>query len=294
VDWNQIYPGDFAGLSQSNSDHWGCLWERTDQHNMGQIARHPLEEWSDLDCYEWPDPDDPAFYEGMEVQFENAEGKYVLIGYFMLLYERMWALRGFENNLIDLLTRRDKSEHLADRIMEFFFRWVENVKRRFPESIHGVHFSDDWGTQQSLMINPDLWRDFFKPRYKRMFAAMREAGWHVWMHSDGKINDILDDLIDIGVDSINLQQPRLNGITEIGRRFRGRICFESLCDIQSTLPFKNDKEIRQEAHMLLEQWSTSEGGFILSDYGEGRAIGVPPEKKRVMLDAFLEMDPWKS
>jgi hypothetical protein len=205
----------------------------------------------------------------------------------------MWALRGMENLFKDLIIEREKTEMLADRILEFFLRWVENIKSKFPDQIHGVHFSDDWGTQQTLMINPSLWREFFKPRYKKIFDAMHEAGWHAWMHSDGKINDILDDLIEIGVHSINLQQPRLNGIEEIGKRFRGRISFESTCDIQSTLPFGDEEAIRSEAHLLMERWATPEGGFVLSDYGEGRAIGVAPEKKRIMLEAFLEADPWK-
>lgn len=293
VDWNQIYPGDFTGVSNTTVDHWGCLWVRTGQPNMGQIKVHPLADWDALDHYRWPDPDDLAFYEGMDEQFATIEGKYVLVGYFMLLFERMWALRGFENLLADLLAERERTEGLADLIVEFALRWIENISERFPQSIHGVHFSDDWGTQQALMIRPVLWREFFKPRYRRIFDAMHRAGWHAWMHSDGKINVILEDLIEIGVDSINLQQPRVMGIEEVGQQFRGRICFESLCDIQHTLPFKGAAEIREEAQLLLEHWAAPDGGFILSDYGNGRAIGVAVEKKRVMLDAFLEADPWR-
>ena len=70
------------------------------------------------------------------------------------------------------------------------------------------------------------------------------------------------------------------------------MCFESLCDIQHTLPFKTNEEIREEARLLLAHWATPRGGFILSDYGDGRAIGVPLEKKQVMLAAFQEYDPW--
>jgi len=293
VDWNQVYPGDFVGVSDTTLDHWGCLWVRTDMVNMGQIKRHPLADWRALDHYRWPDPDDPAFYEGVEEEFAGTEGKYVLIGYFMLLFERMWALRGFENILVDLLMERERAETLADRIVAFALRWIENVSQRFPGRIHGVHFSDDWGTQHALMIKPELWREFFKPRYKRILAAMHQVGWHAWMHSDGRINAILEDLIEVGVDSINLQQPRALGIEEIGREFRGRICFESLCDIQHTLPFRGAEEVRAEARHLLEHWAAPDGGFILSDYGEGQAIGVAPEKKRIMLEAFLEADPWR-
>ena len=73
----------------------------------------------------------------------------------------------------------------------------------------------------------------------------------------------------------------------------GKVCFSSLCDIQHTLPYKSEKEIREEAELLLRHWGTKDGGFILSDYGDGEAIGVADEKKAAMLRAFQDFDPWK-
>jgi hypothetical protein len=110
------------------------------------------------------------------------------------------------------------------------------------------------------------------------------------MHSCGKINAILESLVEIGVDLLNLQQPRVLGIEEVGRQFRGRVAFDSVCDIQHTLPFKDADEIRAEARLLLTHWSTLAGGFVLGDYGDGTAIGVGIEKKQVMLEAFLAAD----
>jgi hypothetical protein len=214
----------------------------------------------------------------MENHFENSDGKYIITGIFMLLFERMHSLRGLENTMMDFYLERKKIEMLADRIMEFHIRVIENISDRFPGRIHGLSFTDDWGTERALLINPELWREFFKPRYKQIFDKAKGAGWHIWMHS---------------WNVINLQQPRALGIEEIGKEFQGRICFSSLCDIQHTLPFKNGKDIREEAHLLLKHWAAPEGGFILSDYGDGNAIGVDNEKKKIMLDAFLEFDPFK-
>jgi hypothetical protein len=182
---------------------------------------------------------------------------------------------------------------LADRIMAFDLAIIQNISQRFPGQIHGLTFSDDWGTQENLIISPKLWREFFKPRYKQIFDAIHQAGWHVWMHSCGRINPIIGDLIEIGLDAINLQQPRALGIEEIGQKFSGKICFVSLCDIQHTLPFKNETEIAEEAQLLLECWATPEGGFILDDYGDGDALAVSIDKKQMMLAAFLNADPWK-
>jgi len=291
VGWNQIGTGDKS--LRETVDEWGCLWQRSGVANMGQVKGHPLDAWAKLGCFRWPDPDDPAFYLGMEERFRGSDDKYVTTGIFMLLFERLHALRGFENTLTDLYLERERLEALADRIVAFDLGIIENISRRFPGRIHGFSFTDDWGTELATFISPALWDDFFKPRYKKIFDAVHAAGWHVWMHSCGKVNGIIEGLIEIGLDAINLQQPRALGIEEIGERFRGRICFESLCDIQHTLPFGSNDEIRAEAKLLLAAWANGRGGFVLSDYGDGTAIGVSEDKKRVMLEAFLENDPWR-
>jgi hypothetical protein len=291
VSWNQIGVGN-KELRESN-DEWGCTWIRSEVKNMGQVKGHPLADWKVVDKFKWPDPTNPAFYEGMEGKFEGADDKYIITEIFMLLFERMHALHGFQNTLTDLYLEKNRIEFLADKIVEFNLGLIQHISQRFPGRIHGLGFTDDWGTQKGVFIKPVMWEEIFKPRYQRIFDAIHQAGWHVWMHSCGKINAILDRLIEAGVDVINLQQPRALGIEEIGQRFRGRICFESLCDIQHTLPFKSSDEIRKEARTLLDHWSTPGGGFILSDYGDGNAIGVSTETKQIMLEAFLEADPFK-
>jgi hypothetical protein len=290
--WNQQGTGDHR--RKITYDEWGCGWQRTDVKNMGQITVHPINEWRDLDAYRWPDPDDPAFFDGMEERAAGMDDSYyITTSLFMLLFERMHGLRGFENTMVDLYLERSNIEKLADRIVEFDVQMIKNIAARFPGKIDGFSFTDDWGTELALFINPDLWREFFKPRYKLIFDTVRRAGWHVWMHSCGKVNAILEDLIEIGCHVVNLQQPRALGIEDIGRRFAGRLCFEALCDIQQTLPFKGAEEIRAEAELLLECWGTENGGFIFSDYGDDAAINATPEKKRVMYDAFMENDRWR-
>ena len=153
----------------------------------------------------------------MEARFAGSEGKYIRTGIFMLLFERMHALHGFEATLTDLYLERERIEALADRIVEVDLGIIENISRRFGDRIHGFSFTDDWGTQQAVFVRPALWDEFFKPRYKVLFDAIHAAGWHIWMHSCGKVNDYIEGLIEIGLDAINLQQPRALGIEEIGR-----------------------------------------------------------------------------
>ena len=103
----------------------------------------------------------------------------------------------------------------------------------------------------------------------------------------GKVNEIIEGYIEAGVDVVNLQQSRALGIPEIGRRYQGRIAFESLADIQHTLPTSDKTLVERDVRELMEYWADEQGGFVFSDYGDNRAIGVEdPEIKRFMYECF--------
>jgi uroporphyrinogen decarboxylase len=106
VGWNQIGTGDQT--VKLTYDEWHCGWSRSDVKNMGQVTVHPLDEWSKLSSYRWPDPDDPALYEGMAARFVGSDDKYILTGIFMVLFERLHSLRGFQNLLEDMYVDRVK------------------------------------------------------------------------------------------------------------------------------------------------------------------------------------------
>ena len=290
--WNQIGTGDHE--KKLTFDEWHCGWARSDVKNMGQVTVHPLDDWSKVESYPWPKPDDPAFYEGMAQRFDGGEGKYVLTGIFMVFFERLHSLRGFSNLLVDIYEAPERIAELADRVADVQVGIIEEISSRFSGYIDGISFTDDWGTERDTFLSPELFDEFFRPRYERIFGACRKAGWHIWLHSCGRVNKFIPAFIDLGVDALNLQQPTILGIEEIGAEFAGKICFQSLCDIQKTLPSKGAEEIVREARSLIEHWGTDAGGFILSDYGDGVAIDVPLEKKQIMFDAFLKADRWKS
>ncbi|MCC6443643.1 MAG: hypothetical protein IT210_09345 [Armatimonadetes bacterium] len=277
--------------SQPHEDEWGVVWTPAPEGitNMGQPLGHNLTSWELFDEIPWPDPHDESRYAHIEAQLERAGDKYVVIGCGFTFLERMHYLRGMIDLFIDFYENPDEVHKLAERVVAFPIGVAEEVGKRFRGRIHGMGMTDDWGTQQAAYTNLPLFRKFFKAHYRRLYGAIHGAGMHAWMHSCGHVNDIVGEWIDCGLDVVNLQQPCNLGIEEMGRRYRGRICFESLCDIQMTLPWKDAEAIRSEARQLLDHWATPAGGFVLSDYGDGAAIGVPIEKKRVMLEAFLAM-----
>jgi len=291
-------PPEAAG--DDSLDQWLCRWAKTDEPNMGQVKGHPLEDLAAMKDYPWPDGDDPRRFETVPQRLAELAAdaarrdKYITTGIFMILWERMHSLHGFENCMLDLMDDTPAIHELADRILEYDLAIVRNMHRLCGRSIQGFSFTEDWGTQIDLHISPRLWRRFFLPRYRKLFSAIHECGWHVWMHSCGKINKAIGGLIEAGLDVINMQQPRTNGIEEIGRQFAGEICFETLCDIQKTLPVGDRGRITAEAEALLRSWGTPDGGFVLGDYGDHTAIGTAPETKEFMLAEFRRLDPYSN
>lgn len=272
-------------------DQWGCRWEQSEVANMGQVRGHPVSDLSQIDDYPMPDYTRDQWYVGKEEALARAEdaGQYMTAGIFMILFERMHSLCGMDTVLMGLLGERDAMETLADRIVETQLTLIEGYRTHFGDRLQGITMTDDWGTQQAAFISYGLWMDFFAPRYRRLFDAMHAAGWDVWLHTCGKVNELVEGFIDVGVNVVNLQQPRALGIEEMGRRYRGRITFESLSDIQATLPTGDAGRIAADADALADHWMKPEGGFVFSDYGDSNAIGTAATSKMTMYRAFSEI-----
>jgi len=280
-------------------DQWLCRWDHTDEDNIGQIKGHPLADLAAMKDFPWPDGADPRRFANVPARLDEIAAdplrrdKYVAFGLYFLLWERMHSLRGFAECMMDLMDDSPQIHEIADRILEYDIAVVRGMHAVAGDRIQGVVSTDDWGTQLDLHISPELWQRFFQPRYKKLFDVVHECGYHMWMHSCGKINKIIPGLIEAGLDVINMQQPLTNGIDEIGRDFAGKICFETLCDIQKTLPGGDRNEIEVQAAQLLGSWGTPEGGFVLGDYGHEAAIGTEAGTREFMLETFRRLDPWK-
>lgn len=270
------------------ADDWGCIWKVTEVKNMGQVKSGPLEDWSKLDSYIPPDPADPFYFERVDREIAEAKDRYVCLTSHFNLFERLHMLHGFSRTLMDFYYAPVKIERVLDMILDFKVRQIDEVHRRYGDRVHGVFLTDDWGTQNATLISSQLFKDFFFDRYRTLVNRYHEHGYHFILHSCGRINDFVELFIDIGVDVMNMQQPRVYGIEELGRRYAGRIAFLATVDIQSTLPSNNPVAIREEAHKLVDTWGTRDGGFIVFNYGDPEGINVKDEMCAVMFEAFME------
>jgi len=270
-------------------DDWGCGWSTTDQKNIGQVTTFPLADWSGLKIYRPPDPRNPFYYERLGAMIDEAGDRYVCLTAHSLLFSRLHKLRGFENTMLDFYLEPERVHRVLDMIVDFKIAQCDELRRRFGDRIHGLFVADDWGTQQGTFVNRKMLDEFFAARYKKIFDAIHDCGWHVVLHSCGRINAFVPAFVDLGVDVLNMQQSRDYGIVEFGGAFRGKVCFAATVDIQTTMPHATDEEIREEARILVEHWSTPQGGMIAFDYGVWDAIGVRREKPYVMFDEFKKL-----
>jgi uroporphyrinogen-III decarboxylase len=156
------------------------------------------------------------------------------------------------------------------------------VKRFIGMDIDIMAYPEDLGMQNGPMLSPDHFRDYIKPSYQRLMAPAREKGVIVHMHSDGHIHDLLEDIIDGGVELINLQDL-VNGIDWIAGRFAGKICIELDIDRQfitsKGTPGQIDALIREE----VEKIGRKEGGLMMI---YGLYPGIPMENVKALMDAM--------
>ncbi len=275
-------------------DEWGCRWEKIVETGTqsGQVKGHPLANWDDLNKYQFPDPYAEGRFEDTKKSILRYKNRYIFGSMGVSGFYRLSALRGFENALTDIYLEPLKLSRLADEIFGFE---EEIIKQYGKLEIDGISFWDDWGTEEALFIHPQKWREIFKPRYKKQFELIHKLGMKVYFHSCGHVWDILGDLIEIGADVLNLEQPlvfstkKINGIDRLAREFGGKACFECCVDQQRTLNSGSREEIVQEAKHLCQALGKYNGGFIALADGGG-ALGIVPEENiRIMMQAFKEL-----
>ena len=275
-------------------DEWGVVWGYGDScAATGIPLTAPLEDIVDIARYEFPDPQGPGRFDRIVPTVQGCRDKYCYLTWFGLLFERLHFLLGFDKTLIELATNTKKVEYALDRIVEFDLGLITNLADTFKGDVKAFAATDDWGGQQNLFIDPAVWRKVFKPRYARIASEVHRRGLDFWLHSDGKIEEIIPDLIEIGVDVFNLNTPRLLGIKEFGQRFAGRACFCIYIDLQKTAVSGSLEEIVKDAHDLVDYWSNERGSGVLAMDYRGNEIyqGLYSqeeilERKRIALGAF--------
>lgn len=264
-------------------DDWGTLWWVTVEGRCGIPVEYPIKpDLSDYKQYKWPEVFSAGVpeYKLYSGHMAGRRDDYYARGGWIVFFEQMQQLFGFENLLVALSLEMPEVFQLRDDLLKFNLAWLD---KWLASDYQGIHFADDWGSQTNLLIPPDLWRSFFKPVYKEMFSKVKNKGLHVWYHSDGNILEIIPDLIELGVDVLNCQASVMD-FKQLNK-FTGKIAFRTDIDRQKVLPFVSSGEVKEYVFELFHNLGTPDGGIIAC--GE-ISEDVPLENIKAMYEAFTE------
>jgi len=260
---------DFNG-ERIITDEWGCDWD-TSQDLF--YCSHPLEDWELLESYRFPDPWAPGYLDYTEKLVQQYAKDYIVTSYhFCCLFERAYILRGFENVLVDFYAEEDLLCALLDRITDFH---VELAKRYISIGVNCGRIVDDYGSQHGMIMSPDMWRKYIKPRLQRIYDVYRNAGLPIIHHSCGNIMPIIGDLADMGVNVLNPVQPQALDLEKLAAEYGDRIAFfGGICN-QTVLPHGTPEEIDEEVKRVTGILGKN-GRYVISP-SNGMGKDVPLE-----------------
>ena len=266
-------------------DRFGVVWERSVDKDIGQPSGCVLPEPT-LKGYELPDPLASGLFEPIPEQLERFGDRFRVFAVSFSLYERAWTLRGMTNLMMDFHDHPDFVDELLNAIADHN---IALMREALNYDIDAFYFGDDWGQQRGLQMSPTHWHRFIRPPLKRMYGVARAAGKYVIIHCCGKVDELFDDLIEIGLNCFNPFQPEVMDVFALMDRYRGRLAFYGGLSTQKTLPYGSPEDVRHETRRLLDMGR--DGGYILAP---AHAVegDVPLENMLAFIDTVQQQPGW--
>ncbi len=267
------------------TDEWGTRWG----HAYGGVGATyidcPIKDWSELDDYlarRMPDANAPGrLDDARRIAEMHRDSKYVVGLVQLTLFERMHALRGMEQLFMDFYLNEREVNRLSEAITDYLIQLVGGWARL---GVDGLLFTDDWGTQTSLMIGLEMWRKFFIAPYRRIFQEVHRHDMDVLFHSCGNVTEIIPDLIDVGVDVVDPIQPGAMNPQEVGRRFGGKVAFSGGIDDQRLVSY-TPQELKDEVRRAIDAMGRPYGNAYLVGAANAMTPDIPIENLQALFEA---------
>ena len=268
-------------------DEWGVTMASPEEGIAAVSVKHPLADWRALEHYAPPPLPDLKAEEKQRPNLaaENRRDA-VAAGHLVTgglphghTFLRLCDLRGYEALTYDMADGEPRLWRVIEMIEAHNTALVRTSLRRGAE---WIAYPEDLGMQNGPMLSPEHFRTYIKPSYRRLMNIAREAGGIIHMHSDGDIRDLADDLVESGVQVVNLQDL-VNGIDWIRRRFRGRVCIDLDIDRQNVTRFGTPAEVDALIRTEVETLGSREGGLMMI---YGMYPGIPPANAKALMDAM--------
>jgi len=262
VECNQKHDGEYV-------DEYGIV-KRLVEYDGGsymEIVKNPLENLDAWSSYRFPDPEQQPILRKQYEEFKRSIDKYgkthvIVGGVTCTIFEGAEMLRGMSRLFVDFLENEGFVNELMDQLMHYHFK----VGKKLIElGVDVLYIGDDAGAQRSMLISPDMWRKYLKPRYDYLFREWRKIRKDIIFafHTDGHVEPIVPDFVDIGLDMLNPIQPECMNDERLKREFGRKLSFWGGINVQKTIPFGSAAEVVAEVREKLKTYGT-DGGFIIS------------------------------
>ncbi len=245
---------------------FGITWKNVYNHtgHYTEIVGFPLSgDESKLDSYQIPDPTNPAIFKPMEKILDRYGKDYYIVGSCQCsIFEAAWYLRGLDQFMMDMALNPEYVNTLMDKVMEFP---RQALKQYIKMGVDMVWMGDDVATQTNMMISPDMWREYLKPRYAMLFKEFKALNPDIKIayHSCGNCEAILPEMIEIGLDVLNPIQPMAIDPLMVKQKFGKDLTLFGAMDVQRVMPMGTPAEVDAEAKRLIDGCAAG-GGFILA------------------------------
>jgi len=248
-------------------DRWGIKYREVNygkdkfRGKYTEMVKHPLADNTDLDKYRIPNPSEEDLTAMADLVEKYGHDYAIIAGVACTIFEASWYLRGLENFMMDLKHNRDFANELMDMVMQYH---LEVARKMIAMGADIVWVGDDVGMQSGMYISPQDFRDFLKPRYAHMFNEFRKIKKDIKIayHSDGYMEPVIPDFIEIGLDILNPVQPSCMNPYEIKKKYGKNLTFWGTIDVQKVMPFGTTAEVIGEVKERIRTVGP-DGGFIL-------------------------------
>lgn len=265
---------------------WGTV--NTGDYGTAQFRPlAPAETVAEIENHPWPDATNYD-YEGAATRARQLAETYAVRGpYWHPLFCRVCDLFGMELAMMHIVSDPTLFEAALERVFQHVHEYCRRLMDACGDSLPIFCLGDDFATQRGLMIAPEHWRKFLKPRFARLFEMAKSRGKFVWFHSCGDITSVLPDLIDIGMDVWETVQLHTLPITagELKKHYGHHITFFGGINTQR-LPFRTPEEVRAEVEQCIRVLGR-DGGYICGPDHHVKP-DVAPELAVALFDAATE------
>ena len=243
------------------------VWGTEDDNDYGTTHTYPLGAAgtvAEVDRYRWPDPAGFDF-DALRVSLQQGVGEVALRGPYWVsgpLLCTACNLMGMEEAMVKMLTDPAVFEACVENVYQFSLGYIERFIEAVGSRLDILYLADDFASQRGLIMDPEHWRRFLKPRYAKLFAVGKRLGIPVWFHSCGDVTAVLPDLIEIGMDVWETVQLHALPMTpkDLKERYGSQITFFGGVNTQF-LPFKTPAEVTEEVHRCIDMLGEG-GGYI--------------------------------